>query len=218
MSVLELGQQQVALGVGVHALNKRSESGGGVDTGVSVRHGVPFRLGVRARLGASGSVRSVQVSQSGLVRRGGAGPLYATVEGRNTRRRGRSGQARRRSGRRLAIETEATYCSCRMTNPTPRSGPFGPIESFPKPLTVDELCISVHVPRCSVFGDLPQPRATTGHAERGRRSRLWVRVEVGAGIDPENATASPRTNSGWSLSIGRDVKCAPVRRSGRLHA
>ena len=59
MSVLELGQQHVALGVGVHALNKRSESGGGVDTGVSVRHGVPFRLGVRARLGASGSVRSV---------------------------------------------------------------------------------------------------------------------------------------------------------------
>jgi hypothetical protein len=59
MSVLELGQQQVALGVGVHALHKGSESGGGVDTGVSVRHGVPFRLGVRARLGASGSVRSV---------------------------------------------------------------------------------------------------------------------------------------------------------------
>jgi hypothetical protein len=33
MSVLELGQQQVALGVSVHALNKRSECGGGVDTG-----------------------------------------------------------------------------------------------------------------------------------------------------------------------------------------
>ena len=28
---------------------------------------------------------------------------------------------------------KAAYCSCRTTNPTRQSGPFGPIDSFPDP-------------------------------------------------------------------------------------